>query len=358
MNRSFATLDGLRGVAALCIVVLHCYRYFGVWQTSAAPLAVDLFFVLSGFVLAFAYGSRFENGMTPMQFVKARIIRLYPLYLFGTLLGVVQALVTIHYMPGKYGWGWGQFWESLPFALTMLPAPGQATLFPFNGVMWSIFFELFINIVWAFAWRPLQSTKLLLAVILLSGIGTAASVFYFGTMWLGANWVNFIGGLLRVSYSFFLGALLFRIHRSVKLPQVPPIVLLIGLPALLGLTVSVPTRLLLALFVLPWFVLLGARVEPKGMLQNVCRGLGAASYAVYAVHKRLYLLTYAAVLQLFHVDLQRFAPFIGIGFMVGVVGFCLLLNRYFDEPVRKWLTRKLKPQARLGSAREGATQAP
>jgi peptidoglycan/LPS O-acetylase OafA/YrhL len=358
VNRSFATLDGLRGVAALCIVVLHCYRYFGVWQTSSAGLAVDLFFVLSGFVLAFAYGTRFENGMTPVQFVKARIIRLYPLYLFGTLLGVAQALITIHYMPSKYGWGWSQFWESLPFALAMLPAPGQTTLFPFNGVMWSIFFELFINIVWAFFWRPLQSMRLLLTVIVLSGIAMVASVFYFDTMWLGASWSNFVGGLVRVSYSFFVGVFLFRIHHAVKLPRIPPIVLLVGLPALLGLTVSIPGRLLLALFVLPWFVLLGARVEPKGLLQSICRGLGAASYAVYTVHKRLYLLSYAAVLQLLNIDLQRFSPFIGIAFMVGVVGFCLLLNRYFDEPVRKWMTRKLKPQARLGSAREGATQAP
>jgi len=142
--RTYVTLDGLRGIAALSVVVLHCYRYFGDFTWSSAALAVDLFFVLSGFVLAYAYEAKLPTASG--AFLKARLIRLYPLYLVGTLLGMIEALATMKY-GGPAAMDRATFWTSLPFSLAMLPTPWQ--MYPFDGVMWSIFFELFINAVWA-----------------------------------------------------------------------------------------------------------------------------------------------------------------------------------------------------------------
>lgn len=341
MTRSFVTLDGLRGVAALCIVVLHCNRFFGDFTWSSAALAVDLFFVLSGFVLAFAYGERVCEKMSRWQFVKARIIRLYPLYLVGTLLGLVEAYLVIRYQQGAIPWNWAKFLAALPFAMVMLPAPGQSTLFPFNGVMWSIFFELVINVVWAVFWQPLRSSKVLIGIVVLSGFGLATCVLATGSMWQGAGWNTFVGGFFRVSYSFFLGVLLYRIHqRGMSLPKIPPLALLAALPAVLFIPMPVPARLAVALFVLPWFVILGAQVEPRKALAAVCAKLGAASYAIYAVHKRIYLLAYAGILQLLNIDVQVYASeYVGTVFMAVLIAGCLFLDRFYDKPAREWLSR-------------------
>lgn len=353
--RTYVTLDGLRGVAALAIVLLHCYRYFGDFTWSSAALAVDLFFVLSGFVLAFAYESKLPTAAG--AFLKARLIRLYPLYLVGTLLGIVEALLTIRYGQSAIHWTWAKFWTALPFALLMLPSPGQ--MFPFNGVMWSIFFELFVNIVWAIFWRPLRSTPVLVSVIVICAIGLSLSVAVTGTMTgLGSTWGNFAGGAFRVGYSFFLGILFFRFHKQWRLPKVPPSVLVLGLPAILLLPMRPLLELGAALFVLPWFVLLGSKVEPSGLLLPIARKLGIVSYAVYAVHKRLYLLSYAFVLEVIGIDLQLYSPWIGIAFVALLIPTCLLLNRWVDEPSRRWLAAILGGRAADAATRERATQAP
>jgi peptidoglycan/LPS O-acetylase OafA/YrhL len=351
--RTYVTLDGLRGVAALSIVVLHCNRYFGDIGKPSAALAVDLFFVLSGFVLAYAYESKLPTAAS--AFLKARLIRLYPLYLLGTALGVVEALAILHTGLGSVDWTWQRFWVSLPFAIAMLPAPDQI-MFPFDGVMWSIFFELLINVVWAIFWKPLQSTRILIVTIMGCGAGLAVSCLYWNTITgLGLSWPTIVGGTFRVGYSFFLGVLFFRFHHRWNVPKLPPLLLLVCLPVVLFAEMPVLMQLSAALFILPWFVLLGSQVEPRGLLNLISRSLGLASYGVYAIHKRLYLLTYGFVLSL-GLDLSRFAPWIGIAFAAALVVGCLILNRIYDRPARALLA------AKFGTSRmnilSGATQAP
>jgi peptidoglycan/LPS O-acetylase OafA/YrhL len=358
INRSYATLDGLRGVAAICIVVLHCRRFFMVADNVSMALAVDLFFVLSGFVLAFAYDTRFEQGMTPWEFIKARLIRLYPLYVVGTVLGIVEVVLVIRFAPDRFDGGWHQLLVSLPFALAMLPDPTQIDLFPFNAPMWSIFFELLVNFVWALLWKPLRSTRLLVGIIALSALGVTASAYSWDGLWLHVTWATFLPGLARSLYSFFLGTLLFRVHRSVRLPRVPAIVLLIALPACIAPVLPPAAQAGIVLFVLPWFVLLGSQVEPSGLLRGLSHDLGVASYAIYSLHRRIYMLIYASVLGLAAIDLQLLAPWIGLLFLGLLVPACLLLTRRVDEPIRRWLSRWLGRQARLGCVAEGPTQAP
>lgn len=110
------------------------------------------------------------------------------------------------------------------------------------------------------------------------------------------------------------------------------------------------------MFVLPALVWLGSAVEPRGWLGIASHKLGAASYAVYAVHKRLYPLTYAAALKL-GIDLQPFAPWIGVVFIAGLLVFCLFLDELYDKPARKWLAGVLA-RRRRDVERESVTQAP
>jgi peptidoglycan/LPS O-acetylase OafA/YrhL len=353
-TRAYVTLDGLRGVAALCIVVLHCHRFFGDLTWSSAALAVDLFFVLSGFVLSYAYDERFAGGMTPWQFTKSRIARLYPLYILGTLIGVVTAVLAIHFHRGSIETTSAQFWTSLPFSLLMLPAPGDL-LFPLNGPMWSVFYELLVNLVWAIFWKPLRSNRLLILVICAFAVALAATVSSGYTIaYVGADWPTFAGGAFRVGYSFFLGVLLYRLHDRLGVPNIPPLVLLLGLPCVLFLPLTAGMQLIAVLFVLPCFVLFGSKVHPEALLRLTVHQLGAASYAVYTVHYRLYLLVYAAGLQLLQIDVQQFAPWTGIAFTIALVLGCLVVNRYYDEPAR----RRLAAIWRARIVPEGVTQAP
>ena len=323
-----------------------------------AFLAVDLFFALSGFVLAFAYGERLGSTLSVAAFMKARWVRLYPLYLVGILLGIVEALLTIHYGQSSIDWSWHKLWIALPFNLLMLPAPASS-LFPLNGVMWSIFFELLINLIWAVFYRPLQSNRTLVAVIAFAAVGLALCFWYWNTInGLGQTWTRFIGGLFRVSYSFFLGVLIFRFRERLALPRIHPLALLVALPALLFTPMPKLVQLGVVLFVLPWFIAFGSQVEPKAALASICRALGKASYAVYTVHKRLYLLTYAAVLQILSIDLQPFAPLGGLVFAICLIAGCLLLNRFYDEPARKWLGSFMRRPDRRVLDAEPSTQAP
>ncbi len=91
----FTVLDGLRGVAALCVVQTHTQDLLLGDTLPTAYLAVDLFFLLSGFVLAHAYEERLRQGMTLHRFMLARLVRLYPLYLAGIAIAVPLAVLDM-----------------------------------------------------------------------------------------------------------------------------------------------------------------------------------------------------------------------------------------------------------------------
>lgn len=338
-DRTFRTLDGIRGMAALSIVVLHMPRLFGGQWLPVASLAVDLFFCLSGFVLAHAYAQRFHEGMTPRDFMVARFIRLYPLYLLGTLLGLVEAVAAIKYQMGAIPWDWNTFYAALPFSLVMVPSPWGHTLFPFNGVMWSIFFELLINLVWVLFWRRLQSPRTLILVVVISALAFAAFALHRNSINLGLHWQTFFGGFARVSFGFFAGVLLYRMRDKLRLPKIPPILLLIAVPAIFALPLPRPAQLVVAIFVLPWFVAFGSRVEPRGLLESFCKTIGLASYAIYALHRRVFVLGYGFLLQFVQWDAQTAAPWVGIAFLVLFVAGCTLVDKIYDAPVRRLLTR-------------------
>src|SRR5882757_3316593 len=93
--RVFHTLDALRGIAAIGVVTFHMKQLFAPIAASGGYLAVDLFFMMSGVVLSHAYEGRFRAGMGTFDFMRTRLIRLYPLYFLGTMLGIAVTVASL-----------------------------------------------------------------------------------------------------------------------------------------------------------------------------------------------------------------------------------------------------------------------
>lgn len=132
-RHKYQTLDGIRGIAALMIVLHHTGYYFSGLPFARSYLAVDLFFVLSGFVIAEAYSTRLKDGLSCFEFMRIRIIRLYPLYLLGTLLGIIHIAGVMMGGNNSENWTVFELLITAAVAILMLPTPINQTLYPLNG---------------------------------------------------------------------------------------------------------------------------------------------------------------------------------------------------------------------------------
>lgn len=356
-RRQYQTLDGLRGVAALSVVVLHTPHFFAQWHLPYSFLSVDLFFVLSGFVLAAAYESRLCSDTTPVRFIRIRLIRLYPLYLLGTLLGVPVALMAMKYGGSGLSVEWSPrlFAFSLPFSLAMLPTPpsgaDDAFLYPFNAVLWTILFEIIVNGIYALLAKPLQDTRWLIALVAASAAALVGSVLWTGVLEGGASWFTFGVGICRMMFSFFCGVLVFRIRSPRKMhSSALALALLAVLLLLLGAPHTTLTALATILVLFPAVVQMASAVEPGRGLQRAFGWLGVTSYAVYAVHKPLYQILLGFLIVISPVRPETMAPWIGLAYLVLVFLACLAIDRFYDMPVRRLLNR-------LGTGRQVTSSA-
>jgi peptidoglycan/LPS O-acetylase OafA/YrhL len=351
-RRQYTTLDGLRGVAALSVVVLHTPHFFDQWHLPYSFLAVDLFFVLSGFVLAAAYETRLQAGLMAVGFLRIRLIRLYPLYLLGTLLGVPVALMAMKY--GGNGlsvdWSAGLFAMSLPLSVVMLPTPTAGVdgfLYPFNPVLWTIFFEIVVNCIFALLAASLRRTRNLLWLVAFSAVALGGfGLLAYDTLEGGSTWFTFVVGLSRMMFSFFCGVMIFRVRRPAKVhSSFAAAALLVVLLLLLGAPHTNFSALATILFGFPALVLTAASVEPGPALQRHSGLLGVTSYAIYAVHKPLYQILLGFLI-IASIKPQAMAPWIGIGYLGLVFGLCVLIDRLYDTPARRLLERILARNVR------------
>jgi peptidoglycan/LPS O-acetylase OafA/YrhL len=344
-KQAFATLDGLRGLAALAVVLGHMSNVLLLPRLVSGLFAVDLFFVMSGFVVAYAYESRLAvSGFG--GFAATRAIRLYPLYLAGTLLGALVAPV----FPG-IGDIEPPSVATAIYAALMLPAPGAEILFPLNPVAWSLFFEAIINLLYGVTWR-LWTIRNLCCVVVASAVAllTLRGVV-FHTFDVGWSWANAVGGVARVSFGFPLGVLLFRLHQlgllRMKIRQ--EVILLLTMAVLTSSLIPGVTGKLaeiIAEFVLvPVIVISAINTEPRPRLRPLYIFAGAISYSIYALH-------YPILICLVGMG-------VGTVFVLPVILLlCWAAHSYFDVPVRRLLMRlsqgfRRGPQGRLGGEVRG-----
>jgi peptidoglycan/LPS O-acetylase OafA/YrhL len=340
-KRVFEAMNGIRGVAALVVVIDHCSTVG--WFTGElaerfidyGPLAVDLFFVMSGFVIAHAYADRLSRGMTTRDFLLTRLIRLYPLYILGIGIGCITPVVSLMHQ-GRVVDAQIPVVASVPFAFAMLPSPIVASwsqiLYPLNGPAWSLFFELLVNTIYASTWRRWTKGNILVVM----GI-CALALLWSHDFSGGWNWATLPVGFWRVFYSFPAGVLIYLLSRErVRIPliSIPVIVIVFGLLLLLP---SFWCKAFAVLAGFPLIIAISAQIEPSRILASICGKLGAASYAVYAIHDPLVVLANNIVSKLGD---SQISPLLGIVFVCAIIPACLAIDRIFDLPIRSSLMQK------------------
>lgn len=338
-DRRFCTLDGMRGIAALLVAVYHFQERQNLDHVGGY-LAVDLFFVLSGFVIALNYTARLSDGLPLRSFLKLRVARLYPVYAFGLILGIARQLLA-HALGDARAMDWLLLASAAAFGFVMLPSPMHSQLFPLNGPSWSLFFEMAINLIFAAGlWRV--RSRAIFAMALLSGllmIQTIGPPYYFNAGWA---WDSFVAGLARTIFSFSAGVLIFRYVSAKESKETWGVLVPLFLMSLLisydaSGPYQKPFELAAVLLAFPSLLALGLLAEPPRRLRRILSFLGDLSYPIYAIHWPLLPLIVPLILKL----KMGFWPSAGVYLAVTIaLGYATF--RLVDLPLSSWLRRRLK----------------
>lgn len=358
----YPILDGLRGVAAVIVVIFHLLEPHAGGNhanlyINHAYLAVDFFFMLSGFVVAYAYDDRW-GSMNTKDFLKRRLVRLHPLVVLGSLIGA--ATFYLQQSPAFPGISQVPVWQLLLVMLlgcTLLPLPikydirGWQELHPLNGPAWSLYFEYIANLLYAFFLRRIAK-PLLALLVFAAGCLTVHHLFTCesGDMIGGwaLNWKQTSIGFTRMLFPFLAGLLLCRLRIPLRVRH--------GgfwwASLLLAIAFSLPRfgtadsvwmnalyECIVILAVFPLIVLIGAGGQLTDKRSKaVCKFLGDISYPIYITHFS-YVLMYTGWHSRTHATLIEGAPYIALAFAASMITAYASLKLY-DLPIRRWLTNR------------------
>jgi len=362
MKTHFQVLDGLRGTAALTVVLFHIFEWLTPdWAHNPlhhAYLAVDFFFALSGFVVGYAYDERLARGAEPKlalsfwEFIKRRLIRLHPLVpvaaLFGLLgfifdpnVGMAQT-VGIAISPGK-------LMLIFTLSLFLLPTPNLPNTYgethSINGPSWTLFLEYVANLLYGlFAHRLKRRLHIVLCVV--SAAALIPVALHFNLLGFGWSWDTYWVAPIRLAYPFLAGLLVYRLKLKLHVPQpyLLSSLLLVGMfsvPFLGRYTGLYEAGCVILVF--PLILMMGAGVDKvEGRIGTFCRFTGELSYPLYILHYP-FIYLYAHWLLSTH---PHGALRIGVSAAVylGVIGIATILLYFYDKPVRAWLAKRyLRP---------------
>jgi len=336
-RRVFGTLDGIRGVAAILVLMRHV-PYFGHLAFQETYLAVDLFFILSGVVIANAYEERLLSDLSVAQFFWMRLVRIYPLYILGCFIAGLSWVVG-----GKSEEG--NTLAIIFFALWLLPNLSSFKSFPLNGPAWSLLSELLANFFYSCIVRKLNS-KLLVFIMLISGAGIAWILCFNKNLDIGFYTEDIPLGFFRVGYSFFAGVLIYRIFcaasfvhniRFIGMGIVPWLMLLF---LFLVLTAS-PSGLkhtiydfLVVTAVFPAVIFVSLIFNPGSESAAFFKFLGLISYPIYVIHAPLSKWI-PIIFKNSTVDLSTHPLWIGLEFVAILLPLCWFLDKFYDLPIRR-----------------------
>lgn len=358
----YLILDGLRGVAAIIVVTFHLTEPLGTGHldilVNHGYLAVDFFFLLSGFVIGYAYDDRWSK-MTVGIFFKRRLERLQPMVVLGMTLGAIGFYFTdsaiwplIHTVP---------LWKMLLvlfIGYTVLPVPlsldirGWEEMHPLNSVGWSLFFEYIANIMYALFIRKFSKKALsifvIIAAIALAHLAiTSPNGDVSGGWTLNAEQVYI--GFVRTMYPFFAGLLLSRVFKPTRIKNAflwcsLLVILALYMPRIGGaehLWMNGVYESFCIIILFPLIVYLGASGMVHGKTeQKVCKFLGDISYPLYLVHYPLVYFYVAWISNNKGITLMEALPYALLILFGGLI-LAYISLKWYDEPLRKWLRKKL-----------------
>lgn len=341
----FVVLDGLRGIAALAVVVFHFMEW--VFPDSSQNfighgfLAVDFFFCLSGFVIGYAYDDRLQT-IGVRAFFTSRLIRLHPLVVMGSVLGLLGFLLDPFAGPGG-AYDTRKLLLIFACSALLIPLPAMQDRaynnFGLNAPSWSLFWEYIANIVYALLLSRL-GRRALAVVTVLAAVALCVVGWRAGNLLGGWNGDTFWDGGARVAYSFSAGLLIYRSRWII-----PNRLGFVGLAVLLSLAFVLPTfpanwifELLVVLLYFPLLVALGAGTAFSPRTEKLCAFSGNISYPLYMTH-------YAAI-WIFGRYFTAYKPagaelalIVVVGTLL-LVAFAYVVMRFYDIPVRKYLARR------------------
>jgi peptidoglycan/LPS O-acetylase OafA/YrhL len=359
-SQKFAALDAIRGIAAILVMIRHTPDFWGSLDVKSnhSYLAVDIFFILSGFVISHAYGEKLSQGrLSARRFLLIRWIRLYPLYALAAIVSFVVATVRVSSGVANET-SLLDLFLALLLTLLFLPSklPPNQGLFPLNFPFWSLFYEVLWNIVYALVRRWL-STPLLAGTLCISALGLSAISVYNGSIDMGFSWGyrSFVGGSLRSFFGIFLGIFLHRLYERRILHRF--VVGGVGVPLMVTTAVLVfPTlggsadlafELLAVALVFPACVYAGACASINSRASRVFAVLGFLSYPLYCLHAPASQI----VRNFLDPSTTPHSVLVGSSFAVLLAIVCLAVDRFYERPVRKLLTG-LAARMMAGHARQ------
>ncbi len=353
----FLGLDATRGVAALCVTLLHIQMYYSknAIYLPHAYLAVDFFFMLSGFVLAHSYEPKFSTGMTWCKFMRIRVIRLYPLLIAGLVVGIAYVVLRNMFLP-KYATPASELFMAIGFGLLLVPTftDTGATL---NAPSWSIFFELVVNAFYRFLGKKISNTLLLFIILFFFAVlGVLAWFSDWQGITIPANRscaanraVGFLlMGSARVGFCFFAGVWLYRLFTRQRFPKSLGAHPLIASIVLVGIFCAPETfpdtyNFLVTVLIFPIVILAAASFKPANIWATLSKFGGWISYPLYAIHMPVAAITTAALVHFRMYDLLSPTIRVSAILCVSVIA-AALLGKFFDDPIRAFLARRAGPK--------------
>jgi peptidoglycan/LPS O-acetylase OafA/YrhL len=357
----FYALDALRGVAAFAVAISHFTTGTQYALFRYGSIAVDFFFILSGFVVTHSYRERLRRGMPTYEYILRRLVRLYPMFIIGLLFG----LVVFFYSHSFYGYSSSRrhdVLESVGWNAFFLPYLGhRGSVFPANSPLWSLSLEMLASLVFLLLARlPLKTLlqvvafSYVLMVILsieqcLDGNCSHRLEILTNGGWHTSNiWI----GPPRVLYGFALGMVIYECRERLRSARLAArfsrirhrqTVLCVSLLLVLAFPGSVRGVYYFAIIssIAPLIVCLGAMTTPANdRSRDWARVLGRLSYPVYCLHYPI-VLGFAALNDRFAFSgRSHVLPLFG-GLAITLI-LSFTLTKFYDEPVREYLLGKLR----------------
>jgi peptidoglycan/LPS O-acetylase OafA/YrhL len=368
----YETLDGMRGVAAFAVMVFHYCKFVHPKLLHNAPLAVDLFFVLSGFVIAHSYGERLvagrgrrAGGLGSLEYIGKRFIRLYPMFLLGLIIGApvlyllqraglsnspggfigTSSLINLFYLPcinayGAYDLG--------------SPILSVGQIFPSNPPAWSLFFEVIASLAFLAMFRSSRTTLVWIVIgsyIAFIACGLLHAFLdhrYACDLALGVGKSSLYGGFPRVIFSFSVGILIYSLRNDEKLNSARTLILrVVKRPSLIyAFLVAIflfPVEMkglypaLILAFIAPALVFIGSIVPcPGNYSLKMAQFLGWISYPLYCLH---FPIGRAVFWTADHFHYSKNTAIVAS--ICITLAISLILTKIYDEPMRAYLSRRL-----------------